>query len=94
MVRLPAGSTDFISMVCILLCSSAVRVHDSQADRKMDILIAGTVVFSGNRPACVYVFSAVGKGYTSPCSRSVFQTEGNENYWTGCMSVFQTEDIL
>ena len=26
-----------ISMACILLCSSAVRVHDSQAYRKMDV---------------------------------------------------------
>ena len=27
----------FISMACILLWSSAVRVHDSQAYRKMDV---------------------------------------------------------
>ena len=30
------GSTSF-SVDCILLCGSAVRVHDSQACRKMDV---------------------------------------------------------
>ena len=31
------GQEVFVSMACILVCSSAVTVHDSQAYRKMDV---------------------------------------------------------